>query len=289
MYIWGHWSPSFLKLDKYVINRPDIYRQGYLYLTDKNDIYIAQMKRVFLTLVFGILLSSCNVNQPLVIGHRGAMGHETENTLASVQKAMDLGVDMIEIDVFKIQSGEIVVFHDETVDRLTNGPGKIEEYNAFDLRQLIVNGGHKIPMLQDVLKLIDNRVALNIELKGDDTADKVNHIMNYYIENNGWSPNNFIISSFKWDELRKMRKLNPNVQIAVLTEENPVDAIPVAKELNAVAINPYFKNLDLEIANQIREAGLKIYVWTVNEDFDIDAMKRIGVDGIITNYPERLQ
>jgi glycerophosphoryl diester phosphodiesterase len=247
------------------------------------------MKRVFLTLVFGILLSSCNMNQPLVIGHRGAMGHETENTLASVQKAMDLGVDMIEIDVFKIQSGEIVVFHDETVDRLTNGPGKIEEYNIFDLSKLLVNGGHKIPMLQDVLKLIDNKVALNIELKGDNTADKVNHIMNYYIEKQGWSPENFIISSFKWDELREMRKLNPNVQIAVLTEENPVDAIPVAKELNAVAINPYFKKLDLEIANQIREAGLKIYVWTVNEDFDIDAMKRIGVDGIITNYPERLQ
>ncbi|RRQ50431.1 glycerophosphodiester phosphodiesterase [Maribacter algicola] len=247
------------------------------------------MKRVFLTLVFGILLSSCNMNQPLVIGHRGAMGHETENTLASVQKAMDLGVDMIEIDVFKIQSGEIVVFHDETVDRLTNGPGKIEEYNIFDLSKLLVNGGHKIPMLQDVLKLIDNKVALNIELKGDDTADKVNHIMNYYIEKQGWSTENFIISSFKWDELREMRKLNPNVQLAVLTEENPVDAIPVAKELNAVAINPYFKNLDLEIANQIREAGLKIYVWTVNEDFDIDAMKKIGVDGIITNYPERVR
>lgn len=247
------------------------------------------MKKVFLILLCGVTLASCNMRQPLVIGHRGAMGHETENTLASIQKAMDLGVDMIEIDVFKIQSGEIVVFHDETVDRLTNGPGKIEEYNIVELRKLIVDGGHKIPMLQDVLKLIDNKVALNIELKGDDTADKVNHIMNYYIEKNGWSPENFIISSFKWDELREMRKLNPNVQIAVLTEENPVDAIPVAKELNAVAINPYFKNLDLEIANQIREAGLKIYVWTVNEDYDIDAMKRIGVDGIITNYPERLQ
>lgn len=247
------------------------------------------MKKVFLILLSGMTLASCNMRQPLVIGHRGAMGHETENTLASVQKAMDLGVDMIEIDVFKIQSGEIVVFHDETLDRLTNGPGKIEEYNIFDLSKIVVDGGHKIPMLQDVLKLIDNKVALNIELKGDDTADKVNHIMNYYIENKGWSPENFIISSFKWDELRKMRKLNPTVQIAVLTEENPADAIPVAQELNAVAINPYFKNLDLESANIIKEAGLKIYVWTVNEVYDIEAMKGIGVDGIITNYPERVR
>ncbi|UWX54628.1 glycerophosphodiester phosphodiesterase family protein [Maribacter litopenaei] len=227
------------------------------------------------------------MKQPLVIGHRGAMGHETENTLASIQKAIDLGVDMIEIDVFKIKSGEIVVFHDETVDRLTNGPGRIENYNYIDLKKLVVDGGHKIPMLQDVLKLIDNKVALNIELKGDDTADRVNYIINYYIEKNGWSPENFIISSFKWDELTEMRRLNPNVQIAVLTEENPVDAISAAKELNAVAINPYYKRLDLENVNEIREAGLKIYVWIVNEDFDIDAMKRLGVDGIITNYPGR--
>lgn len=229
------------------------------------------------------------MKEPLVIGHRGAMGHETENTLPSIQKAIDLGVDMIEIDVFKIKSGEIVVFHDDTVDRLTNGPGKIEEYNIFNLRKLIVDGGHKIPMLQDVLKLIDNKVAVNIELKGPGTADKVNFIMNYYIEKENWTPENFIISSFNWDELKDMRKFNPDVAIAVLTEDNPADAIPIAKELNAVAINPYFKKLDQEVANEIHDAGFKIYTWTVNEPADIDAMKRIGVDGIITNYPERVR
>ena len=74
-----------------------------------------------------------------------------------------------------------------------------------------------------------------------------------------------------------------------MTEENPVDAIAVANKLNAVAINPYFKNLDLEKANEIRDAGFKIYTWTVNEPSDIDAMKRIGVDGIITNFPERVK
>tara|TARA_R110002167_G_scaffold61936_3_gene175079 strand:- start:375 stop:1064 length:690 start_codon:yes stop_codon:yes gene_type:complete len=228
------------------------------------------------------------MKKPLIIGHRGAMGHETENTLPSIQKAMDLGVDMIEIDVFKIKSGEIVVFHDDTVDRLTNGPGSIEEYNILELKKLIVNGGHQIPMLQDVLKLIDNKVALNIELKGAGTADRVNFIMDYYINKKNWSPENFIISSFNWDELKEMRRLNPDVAIAVLTEENPIDAIPIAKELKAVAINPYFKKLDLEVANQLHDAGFKIYTWTVNEPEDIDAMKKIAVDGIITNFPERI-
>tara|TARA_R110000782_G_scaffold118623_3_gene209254 strand:- start:1 stop:690 length:690 start_codon:yes stop_codon:yes gene_type:complete len=228
------------------------------------------------------------MKKPLVIGHRGAMGHETENTLPSIQKAMDLGVDMIEIDVFKLKSGEVVVFHDDTVDRLTNGPGSIEDYNIIELKKLIVNGGHQIPMLQDVLKLIDNKVALNIELKGAGTADRVNFIMNYYINKKNWSPENFIISSFNWDELKEMRKLNTDVAIAVLTEENPIDAIPMAKELQAVAINPYFKKLDSEVANQIHDAGFKIYTWTVNEPEDIDAMKKLAVDGIITNFPERV-
>ena len=129
-----------------------------------------------------LLLISCEMktSKPLVIGHRGAMGHETENTLASVQKALDLGVDMIEIDVFKIKSGEIAVFHDKKVDRLANGGGNIEEYDIIQLRQLILDGGHKIPMLQDVLKKIDNQVVLNIELKGAGTADRVNHIIDYY-------------------------------------------------------------------------------------------------------------
>lgn len=229
------------------------------------------------------------MSKPLVIGHRGAMGHETENTLASVQKALDLGVDGIEIDVFNIESGETVVFHDERVERLTNGGGRVEEYNYVDLLQLTLDGNHKIPMLQDVLKLIDNKVLLNIELKGAGTSDRVNFIMKYYIEERGWSPENFLISSFNWDELREMRKINPDVAIAVLTEDDPLEAIPVAKELKAVAINPDYEKLTSENNLAIKDAGFKIYAWTVNEPQDIIKMKRFGVDGIITNYPERIR
>ncbi|MEX0272952.1 MAG: glycerophosphodiester phosphodiesterase [Flavobacteriaceae bacterium] len=238
-----------------------------------------------------IVLVSCEManKKPLVIGHRGAMGHETENTLASVQKALDLGVDMIEIDVFKIRSGEIMVFHDERVDELTNGGGKIEEYYFTQVKQLTLDGGHKIPMLQDVLKLVDNQVALNIELKGGNTADPVNHIVDYYVQKRGWSWDNVIISSFNWDELREMRRINPNVAIAVLTEEDPLGAIPVAEELNAVAINPNFGDLDQEVVNAIHEKGFKVFTWTVNEPNDITEMKRFGVDGIFTNFPERAQ
>ncbi|RKN83274.1 glycerophosphodiester phosphodiesterase [Ulvibacterium marinum] len=245
--------------------------------------------RFIAILVLTIVIQSCNdMKEPLVIGHRGAMGHETENTLASIQKALNLGVDMIEIDVFKITSGETVVFHDETVNRLTNGGGNIEEYEIEELRKLIVQGNHKIPLLQDVLELINNKVRLNIELKGADTADSVNAIVNHYVEQKEWVLDNFIISSFRWGELKRTRELNTIIPIAILTSDNPLDGLPIAKELNAEAINPNYRKLNLEIAKEIQNAGFKVYPWTVNEPEDIARMKQIGVDGIITNYPERV-
>lgn len=244
--------------------------------------------------IFGIfasllILTGCMEKKPLVIGHRGAMGHETENTLASIQKALDLGVDMIEIDVFNVASGDTMVFHDETLDRLSNAGGKIEEWRYNDLSKVILDGGHSIPRLQDVLKLINNQVRLNIELKGKGTVDRVNFITDYYIKQRGWTLDNFLISSFHWDELREMRKVNPNIPIAILTEDEPSDAIPIANELKAEAINPNFMKLTRENNLAIQKAGFKIYPWTVNEPEDILEMKRFGVDGIITNFPERVR
>ncbi len=228
--------------------------------------------------------------KPLVIGHRGAMGHETENTMASIQKALDLEVDMIEIDVFKIASGEIVVFHDDTVERLTNGFGNIEAYTYADLKNLVVIGNHKIPLLTDVIAKIDKGVSLNIELKGAGTAEDVNTIIQYYCSEKGWKLDDFLISSFNWEELKKMRKLNSKIAIAVLIEgESALDAIPVAKIVKALAINPDYKYLNVEIVNKIKAAGFKIYPWTVNEPQAIHKMKTIGVDGMFTNYPERVK
>jgi len=236
-----------------------------------------------------VVLSSCMENEkPLVIGHRGAMGHETENTIASIKKAMEMGVDMLEIDVFKIKSGEIVVFHDDTVERLTNGKGEIEKYTLSELKALTVEGGHKIPTLQEVLDVMGGKTQLNIELKGKNTATDVNRMIEAEVNTGKWKLNDFIISSFEWDELRDMRKINPNVRIAILLEGNPLNAFDIGEQLNAEAINPSFKELSAETSVKIKEAGFKIFPWTVNEPQDILQMKRFGVDGIITNYPERV-
>ncbi|WP_243744148.1 glycerophosphodiester phosphodiesterase [Zeaxanthinibacter enoshimensis] len=231
---------------------------------------------------------NCNTQDSMmIIGHRGAMGHETENSIASIEKALELGVDMIEIDVFKIKSGEVVVFHDDNVERLTNGAGAIESYYIVDLKRLSLEGGHQIPMLQDVLKTIDHKTRLNIELKGANTADRVNFIIQHYVERQGWKQEDFLISSFRWDELREMRKKNPDIAIAVLTDDDPEKAIEVAKELNAVAINPNYKKLNTENIKAIHDAGFKIYTWTVNKPEDIERMRELGVDGIFTDYPDR--
>lgn len=246
-------------------------------------------KLVLVSILSIFILSSCmGQKKPIIIGHRGAMGHETENTLASIKSAIALKVDMIEIDVFKLKNGEVVVFHDDTVDRLTDAKGHIEDFSFEELRKLVVKGGHTIPTLEEVLDVMDAEVDLNIELKGANTAERVNEIVESYIEQHGWKLQNFIISSFRWDELEKMREVNKEIAIAVLTGEDPVDAIPVAKKLNAVAVNPSYKQLTAENNVKLKEAGLKIYPWTVNEPQDIIKMKRFGVDGIITNYPERI-
>lgn len=228
-------------------------------------------------------------DSPLIIGHRGAMGYETENSIASIEKAMELGVDMIEIDVFRIKSGEIAVFHDEKVDRLTNGEGFVEDYYMLELKQLLLDGGHQIPILQDVLKAIDNRVALNIELKGAGTANRVQYITDYYSTKRGWDSSNFLISSFNWDELREYRKMDPEARIAVLTEGDPLEALEFARELNAEAINPHFSQLNAKNVKQMHEAGFKVYTWTVNEAEVYRKLEQMGVDGVFSDFPDRMQ
>lgn len=106
----------------------------------------------------------------LKIGHRGAMGYVAENTIESIKKALEFKVDGIEIDVHKCKSGELVVFHDFTLDRMTNGTGEISQYSLLELKKLKVNDEYEIPTFEEVLNEIDKKCFINIELKGRNTA-----------------------------------------------------------------------------------------------------------------------
>ncbi|MDG1571827.1 glycerophosphodiester phosphodiesterase family protein [Robiginitalea sp. M366] len=247
------------------------------------------MKSLSLFAVCLVMVGCQPAHNTIIIGHRGAKGYVTENTVASVAHALDLGVDMIEIDVFRLRSGEIVVFHDDEVDRLTNGSGPVEEYTYEGLQQLSLEGGHTIPSLQQVLDAMAHRVPLNIELKGPGTAAPVYDITREYISRQGWAPEQFIISSFNWDELRAYRRQDPEARIAVLTEGDPLEALEVAAELNAEAVNPSARAVTPDAVTRLHKAGYKVYVWTVNDPDVFRDLRAMGVDGIFSDYPDRMR
>ncbi len=248
-----------------------------------------KIQNTVLTVLFSLLMAECTPpKNTLVIGHRGARGHLAENTLPSIAKALDLGVDGVEIDVFQCASGELVVFHDKTLDKLTNATGYIEALDLDSIQRIEVLNGFTIPTLNEVLDLINGRVVLNIELKGSNTALKTHELLQNYFEREEWSQEKILISSFDWDELKLFRSVNKEVPIAVLTEDDPLDALAVGLELKAVAINPNFKSLNSDVVSKIHEKGFEIYTWTVNEVDDINLIRSLGVEAIITDFPERV-
>ena len=242
-------------------------------------------------IIMSILVSSCVTKNTdvLVIGHRGARGHVAENTLASIEKAMELGVDGVEIDVFRCATGELVVFHDKTLEKLTDGVGYIEQMTLDSIKQFRVLGKEPIPTLNEVMDLIDGKIQLNIELKGTQTAILTSELLVLYFKESNWKPEDIFISSFDWNELDIFYEVNKEVAIAVLTEDDPLDAIPIGQRLSAFAINPNFKSLTQKNTKKIQDAGFKVYPWTVNEPEDIKKMIEIGVDAVITDYPERIR
>ena len=218
----------------------------------------------------------------LKIGHRGASGYALENTLISFQKALDMRIDGIELDVHLSTDKEIVVIHDESIDRTTHKTGLVGSFNADKLQKL------KIPTLKEVFDLVNRKCFINIELKGKETSKPVVDLVVKYIDKHKWSYNDFIISSFDWEMLVETKKWNPNISIAVLTETSIEDALAFAKEIQAKAINPDYTLLNAENVKEIREAGFKIFPWTVNDSEAISKMKIFKVDGIISDYPDRL-
>ena len=218
----------------------------------------------------------------LKIGHRGAKGYAAENTLISFQKAIDLGANGIELDVYLCQTGEIVVIHDETIDRTTNGKGLVKELALLEL----MNFG--IPTLEAVFQLVNKQCFVNIELKSYETSEKVVALIDYYITKKNWTYSDFIVSSFDWNALQQVRFLNDKIRIGVLTNTDMDLAIAFAKFIQAYSIHPYYHLLNIENTKKIQSNNFKIYPWTVNEKEDITLVKSLGVDGIITDFLDRI-
>ena len=235
-------------------------------------------------------MSSCSNHNTLSIGHRGAKGYVAENTLESINKAIELGVDGIEIDIFKCLSNELVLFHDKDLDKLTGKPGQIENLTLKELQEFLVLGKYQIPTLKDVLTEIEKPLFVNIELKGLDTAEATSKIIRDYSKNTSWSLENFIVSSFNWNELEQFRSIDKNTPIGVLVSKSMSinEAIEFGKKIDAQAIHPHHTLLDEKTVKKIKNNGFKIYTWTVNNKDDINYLKKLKVDGIISDYPDRI-
>ncbi len=154
--------------------------------------------------------------KPIVVGHRGACGYEPENTLRSFKRAIDMGVQMIELDVYVCRSGELVVMHDDTIDRTTNGQGNIMDLSWDILKKYDAGKGEHIPLLSEVFDLVDKRVIIDVELKGSNAAKPVADLISYYIKNKNWSYNNFLVTSFNNSEVFEFNKYCPQVKTGVI-------------------------------------------------------------------------
>ena len=230
----------------------------------------------------------CCMNNWNKIGHRGAKGHLAENTLESISLALEMGVDAIELDVHRCQTGELVVIHDFTLDRTTNGEGEIANRSLQELKELLVEDKYRIPLLNEVLDLIEGKCRINIELKGLNTAEATCRIIKDHIAKGNWTYADFIVSSFQKNELFQVYKTDPQIPIGVLSKASMVEAIELGKMLKAKAIHPSLGIITRENIKTAHDAGFKVYVWTVNDRESIDRMKEFGVDGIMSDFPDLL-
>lgn len=224
-------------------------------------------------------------DRPLVIGHRGAMALAAENTMASMQAAIAAGADSIELDVHVLE-GELIVFHDHRLERLTGQSGRLKDLSLSSLSALTVSG-HPIPTLREVVQLCQGLVALNIEIKGQGCVDPLVALYDEMIRA-GWALEDILISSFDHVQLAQFKARVPAARIGFLLEGQPADLAAGAQAFGAYALHVNYEFLTPAYLADAKARQLQVYVYTVNYKQDMIDLLDMGVDGIITDYPDVL-
>jgi len=220
-------------------------------------------------------------------GHRGARGHEPENTVRSVLRAMKLGADGVEVDVY-LADGQLVVIHDDTLERTTNGHGHVMEKSFTYLRTLDAGLGEKIPTLAEIFEAVNRRAIINVELKGPRTAAPVVALIAEYVNQRGWSFDDFLVSSFDHAQLREAKQFCPELRLAPLITKVPRGLAQFAEELGAWSLHASKRCVTPKLVADAHQRGLKVFVYTINEPEEIAAMRALGVDGVFSDFPERV-
>ena len=235
-----------------------------------------------------------DLSRPIVIAHRGDKTHAPENTLAAFKLAAEKGADAIEFDVKLTADGQVIVLHDQTVDRTTNGTGKMSELPFAALRNLDAGAwfseafpGERIPTLDEVFETVGKRLYMNVELTnyatpGDDLVPKVVEL----VKKHGLQ-NRVLFSSFFARNLMKARSLLPEVPRGLLCMPGLVGfwGRTFTWRGDYFALHPHLADADPGLVNRVHAAGKRVHVWTVNAEEDLKRMIGLGVDAIFTDDP----
>ncbi|MFW3146182.1 MAG: glycerophosphodiester phosphodiesterase [Thermoplasmatota archaeon] len=226
-----------------------------------------------------------NSRRILRIGHRGAAGHIPENTLASFRRAIELESDMVELDVQVCRSGELVVIHDPTVDRTTDGSGNVSDLDLWEIRRLNAGMGERIPTIDEVFDEIGRTCSYNIELKGRGSAGPAWKSIKKRLDS-GWKRSQFLVSSFDPIEIYEFSNLNFGIRTGFLVDLANMAVVEFIKDLEGYSIHPRHDAVDREFIKQCKSQELAVYVWTPNTRDSVLRSVRIGADGVITDFPE---
>jgi glycerophosphoryl diester phosphodiesterase len=239
------------------------------------------------------MIDTKHVKRAMNLGHRGAMSLAPENTLAAFALAREVGADGVEFDVQLSADGEPVIIHDHTLERTTDGHGAVAAHTLGELRQMDAGrwfdaryAGERIPTLQEVIDLLGGEMFLNIEIKGGhgESAGLPDRVVECVRRNR--IEGRVLLSSFQLDALYRVREIAPELAIGVLYS-HPLGEEKVAG-LHAEAVHPEWKMASAEVVRSAHAAGQQVNVWTVNAEADMRNLIALGVDAIITNYPQLL-
>ncbi|WP_216209193.1 glycerophosphodiester phosphodiesterase [Amycolatopsis aidingensis] len=220
----------------------------------------------------------------LIIGHRGAAGHAPENTLASFRAAVDLGVDYVEADIQATRDGQLVVFHDKLLDRVTGATGYVWDHDYADLTTTTV-GGEPIPLLGELCEVLrGTSVRLMAEILSPAVTELTLKVLDESLDTD-----QYLLASFQHDALRDAKALRPDVPTLALWEGAPVDPVRLLTDCGAGYAGLGFESIRAEQVRAIQDAGLQVFTWTVNDPREIDRARALGVDGIVSDFPDRVR
>lgn len=229
------------------------------------------------------------------VAHRGASGLFPENTLLAFQRAVEIGTDMLELDLQLTRDGALVVMHDQNLERTTNGTGRLADHSLTELRQLDAGQGERIPLLDEVLALAHAaRVRLMLELKGTDDASslRIGEALLPALAASGWI-DRVIVTSFHGGALRGVRALEPS--LSIMLDPTPLDgslspravcAQTLAASANVVGYD--YRHVTAALVKECRLTGLALWAWTPNSEADILSQVRLGVQAVVTDRPDVL-